>query len=236
MSLRSNTLWEVLKSAFSQRVWEQVWPAVGDTLYMVAVSALITLVLGVILGVLLYITPRGGICPAPWFNRVAGTIVNCLRSLPQMIMIIVTLPLARAVLGKGYGSGACIIALAASCTPMFGRMAESALTEVSKGKLEAAKAMGSSTLQIIFMVLLPEALASLTRAFTTALIAIVSMTALAGSFGAGGIGDIAVRYGFQRFQHDMLIATVLVLIVIVQIIQVAVDVVSRTLLKKWKLI
>ena len=236
MSLRTNSLWEVIKSAFGERVWAQVWPAVWDTLYMVAISAVIMLVLGLILGVLLYISPPGGIRPMPWFNRIAGAIVNCLRSLPQMIMIIVTLPLARAVLGRGYGAGACIIALAASCTPMFGRMVESALTEVSKGKIEAAKAMGSSSFQIIFRVLLPEALASLTRAFTMALISIVSMTALAGSFGAGGIGDIAVRFGFNRFQHDILIATVLVLIVMVQIIQVIGDGASRFLLKKWKLI
>lgn len=236
MNLKTNTLWEVLRSAFGKAVWSQLWPAIGDTMYMVVYSALITLVLGLALGVILYITAPGGIRPAPIFNKIVGTVVNCLRSLPQMIMIIVTLPLARAILGRGYGAGACIIALAASCTPMFGRMVESALTEVNKGKIEAAKAMGSSTAQIIFLVLLPEALASLARAFTMALIAIVSMTALAGSFGAGGIGDIAVRYGFNRFQHDILIATVLVLIVMVQIIQFLGDSASRTLLKKWKLI
>lgn len=236
MSLRSNSFWEVLKSTFSKEVWNTILPATVDTLYMVAVSALIMLILGIILGVLLYISRREGILPLPVFNQSVGTVVNCLRSLPQMIMIIITLPLARAILGKGYGSNACIIALAASCIPMFARMVESSLTEVEKGKIEAAKAMGSKSCHIIFYVLLPEAAPSIVRAFTTALIAIVSMTALAGNFGAGGIGDIAVRYGFQRYQHDMLFATILVLIIIVEVIQLIGDFVSKLLLKKRHLI
>lgn len=236
MSLRNHSLWEVFLSTFSKKVWSEILPATEDTLYMVAVSAIIVLIIGIIIGVLLYISQPDGIFPLKWFNRIAGTVINCLRSLPQMIMIIVTLPLARLILGKGYGANACIIALAASCIPMFARMVESALLEVSKGKIEAAKAMGSTTAQIIFYVLLPESKASMVRAFTTALIAIVSMTALAGSFGAGGIGDIAVRYGFQRYQHDMLFATILVLIIIVQAIQFAGDRISNILLKKWHLI
>ena len=236
MSLRSNSLWEVLKSTFSAKVWGEILPATWDTLYMVSVAALIMLVFGITIGVLLYITQADGIFPLKWFNRIVGTIVNCLRSLPEMIMIIVTLPLARLILGKGYGANACIVALAASCIPMFARMVESALIEVSKGKIEAAKAMGSNTRQIIFYVIIPESKASMVRAFTTALIAIVSMTALAGNFGAGGIGDIAVRYGFQRYQHDMLFATIIVLIIIVQLIQFLGDKISNILLKKWHMI
>lgn len=236
MSLRNHSLWEVLVSTFSKKIWGELLPATLDTLYMVILAAVIMLILGIILGIVLYITRKDGIFPLKWFNRIVGTFINCLRSLPEMIMIIITLPLARTILGKGYGANACIVALAASCIPMFARMVESALMEVSKGKIEAAKAMGSTVVQIIFYVIIPESRASIVRAFTTALIAIVSMTALAGNFGAGGIGDIAVRYGFNRFQHDMLFATILVLIVIVQLIQFLGDKISNILLKKWHLI
>jgi len=151
-------------------------------------------------------------------------------------MIIVMLPVARLLVGQAYGVNACILALAASCIPMFARLVESSLLEIPKGKIEAAKAMGSGSLRILFMVMIPEALPSLIRGFTVAVIAIISMTALAGNFGAGGIGDIAVRFGFQRFQHDILFATVFVLIIMVQFVQFTGDLLSKLLLKKWHLI
>ena len=222
MSFSKYPFWEVVKHAFSKEVWDTLWPAVWDTLYMVVLSALITLVLGVLLGIALSVISKDGVRPIPVLNETAGTIVNCLRSLPQMIMIIVTLPLARMILGQSYGVNACIIALAASCIP--------------KGKIEAAKAMGSSSATIVFRVMLPEAVPSIIRGFTVALIGIISMTALAGSFGAGGIGDIAVRFGFNRFYHDMLIASVLVLIVMVEIAQIAGDLISNLILKKRHLL
>jgi D-methionine transport system permease protein len=140
------------------------------------------------------------------------------------------------LLGQAYGVNACIIALAASCIPMFARIVESSLLEISKGKIEAAKAMGSGNFRILFKVMIPESLPSLIRGFTIALIAIISMTALAGNFGAGGIGDIAVRFGFQRFQHDVLFATVYILIIMVQLVQFTGDLISKLLLKKWHLI
>ena len=146
------------------------------------------------------------------------------------------LPIARVIVGKAYGSNACIIALVASCVPMFARLVESSLLEVAKGKIEAAKAMGAGNIRILLTVMLPEALPSLIRAFTVAVIAVISMTALAGNFGAGGIGDIAVRFGFNRFQHDVLIATVFVLIIMVQFVQLLGDLTSKLLLKKWHLI
>lgn len=227
---------EVIKHAFSREVWETLLPAVRDTLYMVALSALITLVLGVLLGIVLSVISKDGVRPVPVLNETAGTIVNCLRSLPQMIMIIVTLPLARMILGQSYGVNACIIALAASCIPMYARLVQGAFVEIPKGKIEAAKAMGSSSAAIIFRVMLPEAVPSIIRGFTVALIGIISMTALAGSFGAGGIGDIAVRFGFNRFYHDMLIASVLVLIVMVEIAQLLGDLFSNLILRKRHLI
>ena len=236
MSLDKYSFWEVLLHSFSSDVWKIVGPAVWETLYMVAVSAVITLTAGTMLGIALSVISKEGVRPLPVVSGVVGAVINCLRSLPQMIMIIITLPLARAILGQSYGVNACIIALAASCIPMFARLVQSALVEIPKGKIEAAKSMGSSGTQIVFRIMLPEALPSIIRAFTVALIAIISMTALAGSFGAGGIGDIAVRYGFNRFQHDMLFASVFVLIIMVQIIQSAGDIVSNLILKKRHLL
>ena len=236
MSFLKYPFWEVVKHAFSKEVWDTVFPAVWDTLYMVALSAVITLVLGILLGIGLSVISKDGVRPVPVLNETAGTIVNCLRSLPSMIMIIVTLPLARALLGQSYGSNACLIDLAASCIPMYARLVQGAFVEIPKGKIEAAKAMGSSSAAIVFRIILPEAIPSIIRGFTVALIGIISMTALAGNFGAGGIGDIAVRFGFNRFYHDMLIASVLVLIVMVQVAQLAGDLISNLILRKRHLI
>lgn len=236
MSLDKYSFWAVLKHAFSKEVWEIMWPAVWDTLYMVVFSAVITLVFGIILGTILSAIAKDGVRPVPVLNGTMGAIINCLRSLPQMIMIIITLPLARAILGQSYGANACIIALAASCIPMFARLVQGAFVEIPKGKIEAAKSMGSSSVKIVFCIMLPEAFPAIIRAFTIALIGIISMTALAGNFGAGGIGDIAVRYGFNRFQHDILMASVLVLIIMVQMVQVAGDFFSNLILRKRHLI
>ena len=146
------------------------------------------------------------------------------------------LPVARAIVGQSYGSNACIISLVASCVPFFARLVESSLLEMDKGKIEAAKAMGSSNFRILFRIMVPESIPALVRSFTNAIVIIISMTALAGSFGAGGIGYIAVTYGYTRFQHDLLFATIIVLIVIVQVVQFTGDTISKVILKKRHLI
>jgi D-methionine transport system permease protein len=151
-------------------------------------------------------------------------------------MIILMIPAARLIFGKSYGINSCILALAASCIPLYARIVQSSLLEIAKGKVEAAKSMGSTNFQIITRVLLPETTPSLIRGFTVTVIAIISMTALAGNFGAGGIGDIAVRFGFQRFQHEVLFACVYVLVIIVQVIQFIGDFSSNLILKKRHLI
>ena len=167
---------------------------------------------------------------------VSDWLINCLRSLPQVIMIILMIPVARLIFGKSYGTNACIIAISATCIPMYARMVEGSLLEISKGKIEAAKSVGSTNFQIIFRILLPETLPSLIRGFTVAVITIISMTALAGLFGAGGIGDIAVRFGYQRFQHDVMFASVYVLTAFVQLIQWLGNFISKQILKKRNLI
>lgn len=231
MTFETHSLKEILISAFSAEVWELLWPAFISTLYMVAIATIITLIAGIIIGMLLVLLGKDGLIPKPFIYRILSSVINALRSLPSMIMIIITLPLARAITGKGYGANACIIALAFSCIPMYARLVENSLLEVAKGKIEAAKAMGTGNARIMFTVILPEAFPSIIRSFTVAVIAIISMTALAGSFGAGGIGNVAVQYGFNRFRYDILIATVFVLIVLAEIIQLIGDFGARLVLK-----
>jgi D-methionine transport system permease protein len=236
MNLKTNSLGEVLAASAGEEVWSFIWPAIGTTLYMLAVTMILTFALGLALGIVLVVTDKDGIRPLPIFNAVLGTVVNVLRSFPSMILIILLLPLSRLVLHKTYGANACILALVGSCFPMLGRLVEGAIREVAKGKLEAAKAMGASNGDIVLKVLLPESLPSLVRAFTVTVIAILGTTALAGSFGAGGLGDVAVRFGYNRFRTDVLIPTVLVLIAMVQAIQALGGAIARGIERKRHLV
>ena len=236
MSLLDSSLWDVIKASLSPDIWKELWGPIGETLYMTTVSSLIMLVFGLLIGILLTVTNPDGLVPLKASYTVSGWIINCLRSLPQMIMIILMIPVARLIFGKAYGTNACIIAIAASCIPMYARIVESSLLEIEKGKIEAAQAIGSNNLSIVFKILLPETLPSLIRGFTVSVISVLSMTALAGMFGAGGIGDIAVRYGYQRFQHDRLFACVYILIILVQLIQGIGNLVSKQILKTRNLI
>jgi len=232
----TNSLIEIIQSAFSLETWELLFPALISTIYMVGIATILTLIAGLILGAVLVMTNKDGLTPRPILNSVLSAVINALRSLPSMIMIIITLPLARAITGKGYGANACIIALAISCIPMYARLVENSFLEVEKGKIEAAKSMGVGSFKILFTLILPESLPSIVRSFTVAVIAIISMTALAGSFGAGGIGNVAIQYGFNRFRYDILIATVFVLIIFAQIIQMAGDFSAKLILKKRHLL
>ena len=236
MSLLDSSLWDVIVASFSPDIWKELWGPIGETLYMTAISSLIMLVFGLVLGIFLTVTNPDGLIPLKISYTVSGWLINCLRSLPQMIMIILMIPVARLIFGKAYGTNACIIAIAASCIPMYARIVESSLLEIDKGKIEAAKAMGSSNLNIVIRILLPETLPSLIRGFTVSVITVLSMTALAGMFGAGGIGDIAVRYGYQRFQHDKLFACVYILVLLVQIIQGLGNLISKQILKNRNLV
>ncbi len=236
MSLLDTPFWEVVRGSFAQEVWIRIAPAILETIYMTALASIITLVLGLLLGILLTITSPNGLVPLKGLYTGSGWLINCLRSLPQMIMIILMIPVARLFFGRSYGTNACIIAIAASCIPMYARIVESSLLEIAKGKIEAAKSIGSTNFQLIFRILIPETVPSLIRGFTVAVIAVISMTALAGMFGAGGIGDIAVRFGYQRFQHDVLFATVYILIILVQLVQFIGDFTSRKILKKRNLL
>lgn len=201
-------------------IWlPNLWTGTLDTLYMVGVATLFTVVLGLPLGVLLVTSDRNGLAPAPLLNLVLGAIINAARSLPFIILLVVVIPLTRLLVGTSIGATAAIVPLSLAAIPFFARVAESALREVDRGLVEAAQAMGCSPWQIILKVLVPEALPSLVLGVALTIISLIGYSAMAGAIGGGGLGDLAIRYGYQRFETAIMIATVLLLIVLVQGIQ-----------------
>ncbi len=190
-----------------------------ETIYMTLVSTAIAYVLGIPLGVLVYGTEQKGIFPNKGINVVLGFIINSIRSVPFLILLVFILPLTRFVVGTTIGSNATIVPLVVAATPFIARMVESSLREVDEGVIEAAKAMGCSKLQIVTKVLLPEAKPSLLSGMTIAVATILGYSAMAGFVGGGGLGAIAINYGYYRYQGGMMTVTVVLLIVIVQIFQ-----------------
>lgn len=204
---------------FRNIFWPDIWQATLDTLLMLASSLLLTLILGIPLGVLLFLTSRGQIGQSLLTNRLLGVIVNILRSIPFVILLIVMIPMTLLVMGTSLGVAGAIPPLVAGAAPFYARLVESALRDIPRSTIEAAQAMGATRLQIIARILLPEALPGLVSGATVTAIALVSFTAMAGVVGAGGLGDLAIRYGYQRFQADVMLVTVALLVVLVQLIQ-----------------
>ncbi|ADH61090.1 binding-protein-dependent transport systems inner membrane component [Thermoanaerobacter mathranii subsp. mathranii str. A3] len=190
-----------------------------QTIYMVVVSTFIATIFGVPLGVLLMVTDKGQILHNEPLNKILGTIVNIFRSVPFVILLIVLIPFTRLLVGKAIGTTAAIVPLSVAAIPFMGRLTETALREVDRGVIEAAKAMGASPLQIITKVLVPEALPSIAAGITITTINLVGYSAMAGVIGGGGLGDLAVRYGYQRFMLDIMLYTVAILVAMVQLIQ-----------------
>ncbi|MBV6714197.1 methionine ABC transporter permease [Paenibacillus chitinolyticus] len=203
-----------------------------ETLFMVVWSSLFAFLLGSALGITLVVTEKGGILAAPKLNKVIGAAINAVRSLPFIILIVLLLPLARLIVGTTLGPTAAIVSLSIGAAPFLGRIIENSLKEVSSGKIEAAKSVGASPWTIILRVLIPEALPALIRAVTIGVIAITEFTAVAGAIGAGGLGSLAIRFGYQRFREDILIATVILIILIVQIIQWSGDSIAKSVIRK----
>ena len=216
----------------SQEMLALLLEALGETLYMVAVSAGISTVLGVPLGVILVSTSRGHILQNLWLNRILGYIANATRSTPFIILMVAIIPLTRVLAGTSIGTNAAIVPLSIAAIPFVGRVVESALREVDYGLIEAAQAMGASPLQIIRRVLSPEAMPSIVLGLTLAVISLIGYSAMAGAIGGGGLGDLAIRFGYQRFRVDVMISTVVILIALVQLVQSAGDLLSRRLNKK----
>lgn len=209
-----------------------VVPAIPETLYMVFLSTLIALAIGLPIGIILTITRDDGLIENKKLYRILDFIINILRSLPFVILMIVVLPLTKIIVGKGYGTNAAIVPLSLSAAPFVARIMEGYFLEIDKGIIEAAKSMGSTNFQIIFKVLIPEALPSIINGITMTIINLIGYSTMAGAMGGGGLGDIAMRYGYQRRENDVLLASVIVIILIVQFVQYVGNNLSNKLNKK----
>lgn len=205
----------------------ELWSATLGTLYMVGVATLFTVLLGLPLGVLLVVTDRGQIREMPGLNRVLAAIVNVGRSLPFIILLVAVIPFTRLIVGTSIGSTAAIVPLTIAAIPFFARVVETALREVDRGLVEAAQAMGATNWQIVGKVLIPEALPSLVLGVTITIISLLGYSAMAGAVGGGGLGALAINYGYNRFETDVMIATVVLLIVLVQGLQMLGDRAAR---------
>ena len=202
-----------------------------ETCYMVFVSTAISTLIGIPLGVILTVTRKNHILPNPTINQVLGVIVNATRSTPFIILMVAIIPLTRLIVGTSIGTTAAIVPLTISAAPFIARIIEGNLLEINPGIIEAAQSMGASPMQIITKVLLPEAMHSIVLGVTLAIVSLIGYSAMAGTLGGGGLGDLAIRYGYQRFQPDVMIATVIVLIIMVQAMQSLGDHISKKLNK-----
>ncbi|GGL24962.1 methionine ABC transporter permease [Planomonospora parontospora] len=216
--------------------WDEMSPllleATGQTTQMVVWSTLFTVLFGLPLGIALVVTDRGGLLPSPVLNRVLGLVVNLGRSLPFIVLMIAVIPLTRLIVGTTIGTFAAVVPLTLGAAPFFARLVETALREVGRDTVQAAQAMGAGRGTIIGKVLLPEAMPGLVAGLTVTVVALISYSAMAGAIGGGGLGDLAIRYGYQRFETTLMVVTVVVLVVIVQLVQTLGDVVARRLARR----
>lgn len=193
--------------------------ALGQTIYMVGISTILATLIGFILAIILVITDENGLKPNKIINSILGFIVNVIRSFPFIILVVAIIPLTRAIVGRSIGETAALVPLTIGAAPFIARVIEGALKEVDKGLIEAAKSFGASDFQIIFKVMIKEAMPSIISGITLSIISIIGYSAMAGAVGAGGVGAIALTYGYQRFDNEVMIYTVVTLIIIVQLLQ-----------------
>lgn len=206
---------------------ELILNALWETLYMVSISLFFGSILGVFLGILLVVTRKGHILENNWIFSIVNPIVNIFRSIPFIILLVAIIPFTRLIVGTSIGTTAAIVPLVLYVGPYISRLVENSLLEVDEGIIEAAKAMGATPLQIIFKFLIPEAFASLILSVTTATIGLIGATAMAGAIGGGGLGDVAITYGYQRFSTITIFVTVVILVVVVQVVQSIGNVLER---------
>lgn len=210
-------------------LWDLFATSLWETVLMVGVAGAAGALIGIPLGVLLRLTDSGSVLPRPFFHRVVGGVVNAVRSTPFIILLVAIIPFTRFITGSSIGTWAAVVPLTLAAAPFIARLVETALREVDSGLIEAAQAMGATTGQIVWKVLLPEALPGIVAGITISLVALTGYSAMAGAIGGGGLGDLGIRYGYQRFLPDVMLAVVLVLIVFVQVIQSAGDWLVRRL-------
>lgn len=211
-----------------------LWKGLLQTIHMVVVSGVVGTLIGLPMGVFLATSNRGELFPAPTVNKIVGVIVNATRSTPFIIMVVAIIPFTRLVAGTSIGTTAAIVPLTIATIPFVARLIESSIREVDKGLIEAARAMGATPMQIVAKVLLPEALPSIVLALTLTLVSLVGYSAMVGAVGGGGLGDLGIRYGYQRFMPDVMLAVVVVLIIVVQAIQSAGDALARRFDKRTR--
>ncbi|MGQ9365088.1 methionine ABC transporter permease [Azospirillum sp. ST 5-10] len=216
----------------SPQIIALLFKATLDTLHMVAVSGVIGTAVGLPVGVMLAVTGRGELLESLAFNRVVGAVVNVARSTPFIILVVAIIPFTRLVAGTSIGTAAAIVPLTVAAIPFIARIVEGAVREVDRGLIEAAQAMGATPFQIIRKVLLPEALSSITLGLTLAAVSLIGYSAMVGAVGGGGLGDLGIRYGYQRFLPEVMLAVVAVLVVLVQIVQSAGDRLARRFNKR----
>lgn len=212
---------------FTPAMIEMLQKATLQTLQMVGIATALSVLGGLILGVLLIVTKKDGILPAPIVRALLGPIVDLTRSVPFIILLVAIIPFTRWLVGTSIGTAAATVPLVVAALPFVARLVEAALAEVDHGVVEAVLAMGGTPWQVITKVYLPEALPALWRAATTNAIALVGYSAMAGFVGGGGLGDVAIRYGYQRFRPDVMIVTIIILVVIVQLIQLGGEALAR---------
>lgn len=206
--------------------------ALAETSYMVGVATFFAIIVGLPLGVVLVITSPGHILETAWLSRLLSGVVNATRSIPFIILMVAIIPFTRAIAGTSIGTNAAIVPLSLAAIPFIARLVETSLREIDSGLIEAARAMGASPLQIIAKVLIPEALPGIILNITITIISLIGCSAMAGAIGGGGLGDLAIRYGYQRFRGDIMLATVVILIIQVQLVQFCGDILARRLNKK----
>ena len=200
-------------------VFNMIWTSTLETLYTVFFSTLFSLVIGFPIGILLTVTKEGNILERPKLNKILDFVINTLRSFPFIILMILLFPLSRIIVGTTIGSTAAIVPLSISAAPFVARMIEGALNEVDKGLIEASSSMGADNWTIIFKVMIPETMPHIIHGITVTVVSLIGFSAMAGTIGAGGLGDLAIRFGYQRFKTDIMIYAVLVIIVVVQLLQ-----------------
>jgi D-methionine transport system permease protein len=208
--------------------------ATGESLFMVATAALVATMLGLPLGIFLATSRKDELFAAPSVNAILGVIVNAARSTPFIILVVAIIPFTRLVAGTSIGSGAAIVPLTVAATPFIARLVEAAIREVDGGLIETASSFGASPLQIVFKVLIPEALPGLVLALTLAVVSLLGYSAMVGAVGGGGLGDLGIRYGYQRFMPEMMLAVVVVLIALVQSVQTVGDYLARRLNRRLR--
>jgi D-methionine transport system permease protein len=216
----------------SQEILNLLTVALGQTIYMVTISALIATCIGIPLGVTLVTTSKGHILEKPVLNKFLAIIVNATRSVPFIILMVAIIPLTRIIAGTSIGTSAAMVPLSIAAIPFVGRIIESALKEVDHGLIEAAQSLGASPFQIIWKVLIPEAMSGIALGLTITVINLIGYSAMAGAIGGGGLGDLAIRYGYQRFRGDIMLMTVIILIIMVQVVQGLGDYLAHRLNKR----